>query len=222
MVIRRRQRGRPPLLNAKTVGGYIGKATAALQTCGYRHVAARACGITYETFLEWVKRGTYARERGWTRKDAVYLEFSDAVLDVENLVEMDCLGELRASKDWRARLAWLERRRPALYGLRTTVFQVRALLEFLEEVGDLRVDGVTSAAIGKLAKFKGLLGDRLKPDEIDDMLEAETVQRAMEEEGFPPERVSVALELLNAVQDHREVKRIEGRPIDGRPGDNGQ
>ena len=39
-------------------------------------------------------------------------------------------------------------------------------------------------------------------------------QRVMEEEGFPPDRVSDVLALLIQVQDFRDVKKIETHSVD--------
>jgi len=79
----------------------------AVRAGNYADAAARACGIAPSTYYRWLARGA-SEEHG------IHREFADAVRQAEAEAEVHAVAILRRamSEDWRAALAYLERRHP--------------------------------------------------------------------------------------------------------------
>lgn len=78
--------------------------------------AARAAGLHYDTFREWIKRGE-------AETDGAYHEFSESIKQAEALMVTQALADIRAAgsgygASWQARAWLLERRYPDTYGRR--------------------------------------------------------------------------------------------------------
>ena len=79
----------------------------AIRAGNYAEAAARAAGISPSTYYRWL-------ERGAEEKRGIYRDFSDAVEQAEADAEVHAAAVIRKamSDDWRAALAYLERRHP--------------------------------------------------------------------------------------------------------------
>jgi hypothetical protein len=86
-----------------------------LRVGNYREAACRAIGISPSCFYNWLQRGEL-EERG------IYREFLDAVTKAEAEAEVFAVAILRRamSDDWKAAVAYLERRHPAGWRRQTT------------------------------------------------------------------------------------------------------
>lgn len=74
--------------------------------------AARAGGIHYDTFNEWMKKG---REG----KSGIYVEFSESLETANAQCEVNMVRVIQsaaAKGDWKAALEWLKRRRRGEWG----------------------------------------------------------------------------------------------------------
>lgn len=126
--------GRPTKRNPLTEGAIF----AAIEAGATYELAAKAGGITYETFNEWRKADP---------------QFSEAIARVEYEAALSRLNIIAAAAhdDWKAAAWWLERRFPVSYGR-----QVRAQVDLggqmrilIERVNDWRALGtaeVTSSS----------------------------------------------------------------------------
>ena len=79
----------------------------AIRAGSYAQVAARSAGISSSTYYRWL-------ERGAEEKRGIYRDFADAVEQAEADAEVHAAAVIRKamSDDWRAALAYLERRHP--------------------------------------------------------------------------------------------------------------
>jgi len=77
-----------------------------------RSTAAQAAGISERTLYSWL-------ERGENQNRGRYLQFLQAVQAAETQAEMTAMAVWRRgmADDWRAAMAYLERRHPEKYGL---------------------------------------------------------------------------------------------------------
>jgi len=95
--------GRPskltPAIHDKIVG--------AVRMGNYRRAAGAYAGIGETTLTTWMKRGKASPR-------SVHGRFRAAVLEAEAAAEIEAVGFIRkaAQGDWKAALAWLERKRP--------------------------------------------------------------------------------------------------------------
>jgi hypothetical protein len=80
-----------------------------LRFCNYRITACRAAGITYETFLNWMKRGK-------KEKKGKYFEFFCAVEKAEAEGEAHAVVEIMQSRNPRVILDLLARKYPDRWG----------------------------------------------------------------------------------------------------------
>ena len=95
---------------------------SALRGGNTRRASCQYAGIGESTLADWLKRNR---------------ELRLAVEEAETEVEIRCAALLQKAslKDWRAALAWLERRRPADWSRRTQVeAEVRAEIGGLDHV----------------------------------------------------------------------------------------
>lgn len=78
----------------------------ALKAGNTRRASALYAGISETTFYDWLKKGE-------EKKRGLFPEFLEAVTRAENECEIFHVAILKkhAEKDWRASIAWLERRR---------------------------------------------------------------------------------------------------------------
>ncbi|HEY4897587.1 MAG TPA: transposase [Solirubrobacteraceae bacterium] len=87
----------------------------AVRAGNYAEAAARASGIAPSTYYRWLQRGT-VEEHG------AYRDFSEAVRQAEAEAEVHAVAILRRAmgEDWRAALAYLERRYPGRWRRHTS------------------------------------------------------------------------------------------------------
>lgn len=79
----------------------------AIRAGNYAESAARSCGISASTYYRWMQRG----ER---EGDGIYRELAEAVRQAEAEAEVYAVAVIRRAmgEDWKAALAYLERRYP--------------------------------------------------------------------------------------------------------------
>ena len=84
------------------------KIVSAVKAGAYATTACRAAGISESTFYRWL-------ERGGRESSGVFREFVEAVEQAEAEGEVHAVAVIRRAmgEDWRAALAYLERRHPA-------------------------------------------------------------------------------------------------------------
>ena len=106
---------RPSKLTQETAAVII----ASIQAGAFANAAAAAAGIAESTFYAWLRRGEAAqatRDRGQpvAPQERRFLEFSEAIARASAQAEVAAANLLfeAASADWRAAVAWLERRHP--------------------------------------------------------------------------------------------------------------
>ena len=95
--------GRPTKLTKEVTD----KIVQAIRTGNYAEAASRLAGIGPSTYFRWMERGS--------QEDAgIYREFYEAVRRAEAEAEVHAVAIVRRamSDDWRAALAYLERRHP--------------------------------------------------------------------------------------------------------------
>ncbi len=82
----------------------------------YLSTACEACGISRQTYLNWMERGEKAR-------GGEFLDFFDAVKKAEKEAEIRNVAIINkaAGKNWQAAAWWLERRHPEKYGKKDTL-----------------------------------------------------------------------------------------------------
>jgi hypothetical protein len=107
---------RPSKLTQETAAVII----ASIQVGAFANAAAEAAGIAESTFYAWLQRGEAAQaalDRGQpvSPEEGRFLEFSQAIARASAEAEVAAANLLfeAASADWRAAVAWLERRHPA-------------------------------------------------------------------------------------------------------------
>jgi hypothetical protein len=90
----------------------VGKA---LRAGNYAEAAARACDISPASYYRWIQRGE-------SEQSGIYHEFAAEVRKAEAEAEVHAVAILRRAmpEDWRAALAYLERRHPGRWRRRTT------------------------------------------------------------------------------------------------------
>jgi hypothetical protein len=123
----KKQVGRKGLLTkelSETIAGYVRVGVYVEEACG-------AAGIARATFYQWLERGRAERERiklmkaeGPKPSERIYVEFLDMMeraYDEATLRKVAVITKSAESGDWRAASWWLERTRPAKYGLKAQV-----------------------------------------------------------------------------------------------------
>jgi transposase len=87
----------------------------AIRAGNYAEVACRAAGIAPSTYYRWL-------ERGEREPDGSYARFAEAVRLAEAEAEVHAVALVRRamSDDWRAALAYLERRHPGRWRKHTS------------------------------------------------------------------------------------------------------
>ena len=107
---------RPSKLTQETAAVIV----ASIRAGAFANAAAAAAGIAESTFYGWRQRGEAvqaARDRGQpvAPEERRFLEFSEAIARASAQAEVAVANLLfeAASADWRAAVAWLERRHPA-------------------------------------------------------------------------------------------------------------
>lgn len=110
----------------------------ALKAGATRVDAATSAGVSYITFLSWLKRGETARK-------GEYLEFLNAVTIAEASVRVTLAERLviAGNDDWRAAEAYLKRRDPANWGDRINISRMsdEELLRLLALAERLGIEG---------------------------------------------------------------------------------
>src|SRR4051812_2957708 len=83
------------------------KIVQAIRAGNYAEISARAAGISPSSFYRWL-------ERGEREPDSLYARFAEAVRLAEAEAEVHAVALLRRAmpNDWRAALAYLQRRHP--------------------------------------------------------------------------------------------------------------
>lgn len=127
--------------------------------------AAQSCGITPQTFRNWMHRGAMAldtveRGKAPAKTEQQFLEFYAAVKAAEGIAENALVGEVRgaASSDWRAAAWLLERRWSKRWGYKAQVdITVRSQLERMvaivgDELGKEAADKVFARAVAELGE----------------------------------------------------------------------
>jgi hypothetical protein len=86
-----------------------------LRAGNYREPVCRAVGISPSSFYNWMQRGEL-------EKNGIYREFHDAVTKAEAEAEVLAVAILSRAmrEDWRAVVAYLERRHPSRWRRQTT------------------------------------------------------------------------------------------------------
>lgn len=99
----------------KLTAGVRDRIVQAIRTGNYAEPSARAAGVAPSTYYRWLARGE--REQA-----GIYRDFHDAVRLAEAEAEVHAVAILRRamSEDWRAGLAYLERRYPARWRRQTS------------------------------------------------------------------------------------------------------
>ncbi|GEO26677.1 hypothetical protein AAC03nite_24620 [Alicyclobacillus acidoterrestris] len=113
----------------------------------YVEVACAASGISTTTFYRWLEQGEKA-------KSGIYREFRDAYKQAEAVAEMKRVKTIQDAADlgdWRAALAYLERRYPDRWGRKDRV------------QADVNHSGEVTAKVQFVAEWGG--GDADKDDE---------------------------------------------------------
>lgn len=142
----KKQVGRKGLLTkelAETIAGYVRVGVYVEEACG-------AAGISRPTFYVWLERGRAERERvklmkaeGPKPSERIYVEFLDMMekaYDEATLRKVAVITKSAENGDWRAASWWLERTRPAKYGLKAQVEHTGENGEPIKvqvEIGDL-------------------------------------------------------------------------------------
>lgn len=142
----KKQVGRKGLLDkdlAETIAGYVRVGVYVEEACG-------AAGIARATFYVWLERGRAERERMKLMKaeapkqsERIYVEFLDMMeraYDEATLRKVAVITKSAENGDWRAASWWLERTRPAKYGLKAQVEHTGENGEPIKvqvEIGDL-------------------------------------------------------------------------------------
>jgi len=87
----------------------------AVRAGNYAEAAARSCGIGVSTYYRWLQRGTL-------EPTGIYAEFTEAIRRAEAEAEVHAVVILRRAmgQDWRAALAYLERRHPGRWRRHTS------------------------------------------------------------------------------------------------------
>ena len=87
------------------------KIVSAIRTGNHLEQSAAYGGVTYQTFRNWMDRGELARS-------GPFFEFFEAVTLAQVEAEVSAVATIRQAglKDWRATLAFLERRFPTRWG----------------------------------------------------------------------------------------------------------
>jgi transposase len=104
--------GRPTKLNTAKQRQIVKQ----LEAGNYRETVCRACGIGTSTLYRWL-------ERGAIEESGIYHDFRVAVERAEAEAEIEAVAVLRTAiveGDWRATLAYLERRHVERWGRRQT------------------------------------------------------------------------------------------------------
>jgi len=102
---------RPSKLTAETAERIV----QAVRAGNYAEAAVRAAGIAPSTFYRWLDRGA-------AEEDGPHREFHDAVRRAEAEAEVHAVAVVRRamSEDWRAAMAYLERRYPSRWRRHTS------------------------------------------------------------------------------------------------------
>lgn len=118
----------------------------------YKQVAAQACGITPETFGNWMKWG---REQ----KKGIYFTFFNAVKEAEARAEASAIVQIviAGKQDWRADAWFLERSRRSRWGQHITLETVKEMSdeEIIEALSNASGDQGRGAAEGVECEFSG-------------------------------------------------------------------
>ena len=138
--------GRKGLLTtelAETIAGYVRVGVYVEEACG-------AAGISRPSFYGWLERGRAERERmklmnadAPKPSEKIYLEFLDMMeraYDEATLRKVAVITKSAENGDWRAASWWLERTRPAKYGLKAQVEHTGEngqAIKVQVEIGDL-------------------------------------------------------------------------------------
>lgn len=87
----------------------------AVRAGNYAEAAARASGIAPSTYYRWLQRGSL-------EESGAYRDFTEAVRQAEAEAEVHAVAILRRAmgEDWRAALAYLERRYPGRWRRHTS------------------------------------------------------------------------------------------------------
>lgn len=76
-------------------------------------VSAVSCGITEQTYYNWLNRGQAELAAG---ESTIYAEFFESVKEAEAEAEVTTLREMNRDDKWQRRAWWLERRFPKRWG----------------------------------------------------------------------------------------------------------
>ncbi|MEM1182106.1 MAG: hypothetical protein AAGM22_27405 [Acidobacteriota bacterium] len=130
------QGGRPSKLTPEVQDRII----TAIRAGNYSRVAAEYAGISERTFYGWLRRGKKA-------KSGLYREFWCAVQRAEREAEVRAVAMIQKSMDgnWRAALAFLERKYPSRWGRKDRLSIEVEPREALAELLGLDLDQVDEA-----------------------------------------------------------------------------
>ena len=128
--------GRPTKLTPEVQDRIV----SAIRAGNYSRVAAEYAGISERTFYGWLRRGQQA-------KTGVYRDFWCAVQRAEREAEVRAVAMIQKSMDsnWRAALAFLERKYPSRWGRKDRLSVEIEPREALAELLGLEIDQIDEA-----------------------------------------------------------------------------
>jgi hypothetical protein len=103
--------GRPTKLTpelAQKIANYI-------RAGNYDYIAAQACGVCRDTFMDWKNRGQAALDAG---TPDMFSDFLRAIKDAEAVREAHTVAAVVADPAWQAKMTYLERRYPERWSKR--------------------------------------------------------------------------------------------------------
>jgi len=151
-VEKKRRRGRPPKLTPEVQQ----KIVETLTLGNYRSTAARAAGVSYSAFQEWMRKGEKARK-------GAHRDFFNAVRAIETQTEVIVVGDLllKAKKDPKLAKWWLAHRHPKRWGdNRPQKVELTG-----KDGGPLKIEDARSALIERLDRLAASKAKKKGPDE---------------------------------------------------------
>lgn len=124
-----------------------------LKAGGFKKTACQICHITYDTYINWMKKGEFEEE-------GIYHDFYEAVQEAEGLCELELVNAWhdKVHDDWRAAQGMLERRYKERWSPKVEVDQSvevsesgRPFNELLELLGFTPVGDIEQRRAGEIA-----------------------------------------------------------------------
>lgn len=133
---KRKSPGRPTKLTPEVQERIL----SAIRAGNYSRVAAEYAGISERTFYGWLRRGQQA-------KTGVHRDFWCAVQQAEREAEVRAVAMIQKNMDsnWRAALAFLERKHPSRWGRKDRLSVEIEPRQALAELLGLEIDQIDEA-----------------------------------------------------------------------------